>query len=64
MSAWKARVAELLKKEARCPGCAKAKRLNEGTLNPVICEAHMRIRQSMALTHKPKRRYGNVWGYG
>jgi hypothetical protein len=59
MSAWKTRVAELLSKEARCPGCAKAKRVNEGTTNPVICLRHQEIRQSMALMHK-RRRYNNV----
>jgi hypothetical protein len=63
MSAWKIRVAELFAKEAKCPACAKAKRLNEGTLNPSICNRHIEIRQSMALTHKKVHRRRKI-GYG
>jgi len=47
MSAWKTRVAWLLKKEARCPGCHKARRENEGTVNPGICSRHLEIRAQL-----------------
>lgn len=63
MSAWKIRVVEHFAKEAKCPACAKAKRLNDGTLLPIICTRHMEIRQEMALTYKRKRSYGRI-GYG
>jgi hypothetical protein len=49
ISAFRVRVAELLRKEARCPGCAKSSRLKDAHPEQpnnivAICEAHQRIR--------------------
>jgi hypothetical protein len=67
MTAWKIRVAELLEKEARCPGCLKLRKFAqlttftspavEGTgpgINTMtVCRDHERIRHQMAF---PPRR--------
>lgn len=71
MRVWKARVADLLKKEDRCPGCRKlrafaetatfASPAAEGTgpgLNTMtVCEAHHRIRNQLVFPPKPLRCY-------
>jgi hypothetical protein len=44
MSAWKTRVAALLRKEARCPSCSKAKRLAAGAAFAPVCDTHYKIR--------------------
>ncbi len=55
--AFKRRVEELLQKEARCPDCAKWRRLNEGKTFTLICERHQNIRSYMAFPQS-FRRYG------
>ena len=52
IGAFRIRVAELLRKEARCPGCAKLRRLKEShpeQPNNIVatCDAHQRIRWEM-----------------
>jgi hypothetical protein len=48
MAAWKRRLTELARKEARCAGCAKARRLNADTTLPQICAQHISVRKRMA----------------
>lgn len=47
LAIWKARVAELNAKEARCPGCIKAKKEAENATLPGICEFHRTARRRM-----------------
>lgn len=49
MEAWKRRLEWLAKKEARCPACAKAARLNADTNSLKICVPHYNLRSRMAL---------------
>lgn len=53
MQAWKRRLEQLARKEARCPACAKAARLNAETNEPKICSTHQTIRHRMVF--KPRR---------
>jgi hypothetical protein len=48
MQAWKRRLEQLFRKEARCPACAKAARLNADTNDPKICPHHISLRRRMA----------------
>ena len=40
-------MAALMVKEGRCPACAKARRLAEGTNLQRICEDHFRLRSEL-----------------
>jgi hypothetical protein len=47
MQAWKRRLEELAKKEARCPACARARKLLENSLEGKICSQHNVLRHRM-----------------
>ncbi len=53
---WNEMVKILFEMEASCPKCIEAKQKNEGTLNPLICLDHQKLRQRMVFPKGIKRR--------